>query len=101
MNKETRYGNNKNDTLTLFSCFVREKSIVNRTSELIHNYITRLREQCSNGGTALWELRCWNYVVGSTLLELRCWNCVVGTALSELRCQNCVVGTALFELRCA
>ena len=49
--------------------------------------------------TALWELRCWNYVVGTALLELRCGNCVVGTALWELRCGNFVVGTTLFLLR--
>jgi len=65
VNKETRYGNNKNDTLTLFSCFVREKRIVNRTSELIHNYITRLREQCSKVGkpSDLFLLRNSYYVI--------------------------------------
>jgi hypothetical protein len=37
VNKETRYGNNKNDTLTLFSCFVREKRLVKRPGHFIHN----------------------------------------------------------------
>ena len=27
------------------------------------------------------ELRCWNFVVGTSLFELRCGNCVVGTVL--------------------
>ena len=49
-------------------------------------------------GTALWELRCGNFVVGTTLLELRCVNDVVRTALWELRCGNYVVRTMLLEL---
>ena len=57
-----------------------------------------------NEGTALFELRCENYVVGTSLWELRCENCVVRTALWELRCLNYVVrtdvvGTSLFIQR--
>ena len=35
-------------------------------------------------GTALFELRCLNFVVGTTLFELRCLNCVVRIMLLEL-----------------
>ncbi|MEN9943247.1 MAG: hypothetical protein RLZZ91_1248 [Bacteroidota bacterium] len=37
---------------------------------------------CLFGGTALFELRCLNYVAGTMLLELRCLNYVVNLPLS-------------------